>query len=202
MPQPEMIPRNFRELTAFLRAALARFVEDRCLQIAGSLTYTSLLSLVPLLTVALSLITAFPVFADWTGEMDDFMVENVLPEAIGNAVATYITQFTQKAARLTAVGIVILAATALMLMLTIDRAFNQIFRVPRQRPVVPRVLMYWAVLTLGPILFGASISMTSYLVSASLGLAKGLGIFGEMLLRLVPVILTAAATTLLYLAVP
>ncbi len=202
MAQGEMIPRNLRELAAFLRAALARFQEDRCLQIAGSLTFTSLLSLVPLLTVALSLITAFPVFADLTSQVDEFMVENVLPEAIGNAVATYVTQFTQKAARLTAVGILILAVTAVMLMLTIDRAFNQIFRVPRERPIVQRVLMYWAVLTLGPLLFGASISMTSYLVSESLGMAKGLPILGEAMLRLAPVFLTAVAMTLLYLAVP
>ncbi len=203
MHLPDAIPRNVRELVEFLRAVAERLDHDRCLQIAGSLTYTTLLSLVPLITVALSLITAFPVFAEWTGQLDELMVENVLPEAIGNAVTSYLAQFSEKAARLTAVGIVVLAATALMLMLTIDRAFNQIFRVSRARPIVQRVLMYWAVLTLGPVLIGASISMTSYLVTASLGLAKGAAtLLGEELLRLAPFLLTAAATTLLYLVVP
>jgi membrane protein len=202
MAYAEALPRNFRELYAFLRAAAARFAEDRCLQIAGSLTYTTLLALVPLVTVALAIVTAFPVFSQWTGQLDDWMVENVLPEAIGNAVTSYLAQFSEKAARLTTIGIVVLGATALMLMLTIDRAFNQIFRVTRPRPVVQRLLIYWAVLTVGPLLVGASVSMTSYLVSASLGYARGAPILGEALLKLAPLVLTVAAATLLYLVVP
>jgi membrane protein len=202
MAYAEALPRNFRELYAFLRAAAARFAADRCLQIAGSLTYTTLLALVPLITVALSIVTAFPVFSEWTGQLDEWMVENVLPEAIGNAVASYLAQFSEKAARLTTVGIVVLGATALMLMLTIDRALNQIFRVTRPRPIVQRLLIYWAVLTLGPLLVGASVSMTSYLVGASLGYARGVPILGEALLKLAPLVLTIAAATLLYLVVP
>jgi membrane protein len=100
------------------------------------------------------------------------------------------------------VGIAFLAVTALLMMLTIDRAFNQIFRVSRERSLSQRLLMYWAVLTLGPILMGLSVTMTSYLVSTSLGLAKGLPILGETVLRLMPVLLTSIAFTLLYVWVP
>ncbi|MEW5863661.1 MAG: YihY family inner membrane protein [Pseudomonadota bacterium] len=202
MHLPDALPRNFGELASFLRAVWRRFDEDRCLQIAGSLTYTTLLALVPLATVALALVTAFPVFGQITSGLDDWFAENVLPEAIAGAITNYLAQFTEKAARLTAVGVAFLAVTALMMMLTIDRALNRIFRVSRERPVAQRLLTYWAVLTLGPLLMGASISMTSYVVSASLGLVKGMPILGEAVLRTAPVLLEIAAITLLYLWVP
>jgi membrane protein len=199
---PDAIRRGSRDLARFVRAAALRLREDRCLQIAGSLTYTTLLALVPLITVALALVSAFPVFARWTGQIDDMLVRNVLPQAIGKVVATYLAQFAEKAAGLTAIGVVFLAGTALMLMLTIDGAFNQIFRVRRERPLLQRLLIYWAALTLGPVLVGLSISMTSYLVSASLGFARGLPYLGETVLRFAPVLFTSAALTLLYAIVP
>ncbi len=202
MPLSEALPRNFSELASFLRAAWERFDEDRCLQVAGSLAYTTLLSLVPLVTVALAVATAFPVFGEVTGSIEAWVSKNVLPGAIAKSVASYVSQFAAAAARLTAVGIAFLAATAVMLMLTIDTALNRIFRVSRPRPLVQQLLMYWAVLTLGPVLIGASISMTSYVVSASLGLAKGLPLVGEVLIRVMPVLLTGTATTLVYLIVP
>jgi len=202
MQLSDALPRNFGELAAFLRAAYLRFTEDRCLEVAGSLTYTTLLALVPLLTVALAVITAFPVFGAFTSGVDDWLAQNVLPRQISRAIPMYLAQFAEKAAQLTAVEIVFLAVTALLMMLTIDQALNGIFRVHRERPIAQRLLMYWAVLTLGPILIGLSLSMTSYLVSISLGLAKGLPLVGELLLRVVPFLLTSTALTLLYLWVP
>ena len=202
MRQSDAIPRNFRELIAFFRAAWTRTYEDRCLQVAGDLTFTTILSIVPLAAVTLALLTAFPVFSQWTGKVDELMVRSLLPEAVGEAVGAYLAQFAAKAAQLTALGLALLVVTSLMLMLTIEHAFNQIFRVSRERPVVQRLLIYWAVLTLAPILIGASLSMTSYLVSTSLGLVQGLPIAGEALLRGAPVLLTCVALTLLYLVVP
>lgn len=202
MQLSDALPRNFGELAAFLRAAYLRFTEDRCLEVAGSLTYTTLLSLVPLLTVALAVVTAFPVFGNFTSGVDDWLARNVLPAQISSAITKYLAQFAEKAAQLTAVGIVFLAVTALLMMLTIDQALNGIFRVHRERSIAQRLLIYWAVLTLGPILIGVSLTMTSYLVSISLGLAKGVPLVGELLLLLVPILLTSAAITLLYLWVP
>jgi len=202
MDLPDAKPRDFGGLAAFARAVALRFHEERCLQLAGSLTFTTLLSMVPLITVALAIVTAFPVFGQFTGRVDEWLAENLLPRQIAAAITGYIGQFSQKAAGLTALGTAVLAATAVMTMLTIDRGLNQIFRVTRPRPLVQRLLMYWAVLTLGPILIGASISMTSYLVSESLGLVKRLPILGEAILRGAPVVLTSAAMTLLYLVVP
>ena len=202
MSQLDALPRKLSNLSAFLRAAYHRFEEDHCLQVAGSLTYTTLLSLVPLVTVALALVTAFPVFGSIIRGVDDWLSANVLPDQIAEAITRYLSDFAAKAARLTAMGIVFLAVTTLLMMLTIDRALNQIFRVSRERSLSQRLLMYWAVLTLGPILMGISVTMTSYLVTTSLGLAKGLPILGEAVLLLMPVLLSSVAFTLLYLWVP
>lgn len=172
------------------------------MQLAGSLTYTTLLALVPLITVALAIASTFPVFREWTGQLDVWLAKNFLPPQIAGAVTRYVGEFTAAAAGLTAVGIAFLVVTAVLMMLTIDRGLSQIFRITRQRPLAQRLLMYWAVLTLGPVLLGASISMTSMLVSASLGVAKELPFLRFLLLRLAPFVLTTTAITLVYLAVP
>jgi membrane protein len=179
-----------------------RFVDDNCFNLAASLAYTTLLALVPLATIALTVVAAFPAFREFTQGLDDFFGKHMLPPTVAKTVTGYIDQFTRSAARLTAVGIVFLAVTAVMLMMTIERAFNAIWRVRRPRPVVFRVLMYWGVLTLGPLLIGTSLTATSYAVSASLGLAGQIPGAGAVVLGVVPIALTAAAFTLAYYVVP
>jgi membrane protein len=178
-----------------------RLHEDGCLQIASSLTFFTLLSLVPLLTVALTLISAFPVFKEMGEVMQRFMVENMLPASAG-AVALQAQQFTANAARLTTVGIAFLIVTSIMLMMTIERAFNGIWRVIHHRSVLQRVLIYWTLLTVGPVLIGASLSLTSWLVSVSLGLVSDIPGAGVALLKTVPIVLTSGALALLYLTMP
>src|SRR5262245_47760967 len=196
------VPHRLQLLARFAAHVGRRFVEDNCLHLAASLTYTTLLSLVPLLTIALTLVSAFPVFKEFTQGVDDFFAQNVLPPVVAKTVTRYITQFTDRAGRLTAVGVSFLAVTAVMLMLTIERAFNTIWRIRRPRPLVFRILTYWAVLTLGPLLIGVSLTMTSYLVSASLGFAEQVPGGATVLLGLVPVLLAIVAFTLLYFLVP
>jgi membrane protein len=186
----------------FLAAAARRFHDDRGMQTAGSLTFTTLLSLVPMLAVALSLSTAFPVFAKATDALQLYLIEHFLPDAKGVGVlAAQIAAFAAKAERLTAVGLAFLAVTALMLMLTIDHALNRIFRVQRARPLAQRLLMYWAVLTLGPILIGTSVSITSYLVGNTLGLLD-MKEETRTILGAVSFVFTCAALTMLYAVVP
>ena len=176
----------------FVLAVARRFYEDRGAQIAGSLTFTTLLSIVPLLTVALALATAFPVFDQAIGTLQIFLFENFLPDAAGlEAISEQILSFSEQAGRLTAIGLAFLLVTAVMLMLTIDDALNRIFRVRRRRPLAQQVIMYWSVLTLWPVLIGASLSLTSYLIADS-----------SALLRLIPFVFTWAALTLLYILVP
>ena len=196
------MPRRITSGAGYLRFVIKRFRQDRCLQVAGSLTFTTLLALVPLITVVLAVFTAFPVFSNFSAELKAFIWNNLMPQAAGKVISVYLQQFTEHAARLTALGIVFLAVTALMLMLTIDRALNSIWRVTRQRPLINSLLIYWAVLTVGPILIGAGLSLTSWLLTFSLGFTQQLPALGVFLIKLAPVVLYTIAYVLLFLTVP
>ena len=193
---------TWRGFADFCVAVFWRFYEERALQTAGSLTYTTLLSLVPLFTVALAIATAFPVFDDTVSALQLFVLENFLPDASGiETIADQISSFTRNAGRLTAIGMGAFVVTAVMLMTTIDVSLNRLFRVQRPRPLLQQVLMYWAVLTLGPVLIGGSLSMTSFALGASFGWLK-LGYVADWLVGLLPFVFTCAALTLLYAVVP
>jgi membrane protein len=189
---------SLREL---LRIFGSRFTEDRCLQTASSLTFTTLIALVPMITVALSVASAFPGFDSLLWTLRDFVVTNMLPESV-SAISAYTRQFSENAARLTIVGVTVLGVTALLLMLTIDHAFNKIWRVSRPRPLLQRVLLYLTVLTVGPLLIGASLSLTSYLLTLSFDVLGELPAMKHAVLRFVPLLLTTLAFALLYLTVP
>lgn len=193
---------QLRQLGRFLAHVLRRFDQDRCLQIASSLTFTTLLALVPLVAIMLALMSTFPVFSRLGEDIHAFLLANMLPDKAGKVVSGYIEQFSGRAGRLTALGMAFLALTAFMMMFTIERAFNSIWRVSRPRPIAQRILIYWSALTLGPVLMGASLSITSYLVGASLGLTRQAPLAGTAILGLVPPVLTCAAFTLLYYVVP
>lgn len=189
---------------AFLGLVVRRFREERCVQVAGSLTFTTLLALVPLVTVALTVVTAFPVFASVSQALRDFLVVNFVPQAAARLVTVELSQFSDNAARLTGLGLAFLALTAIMLAFTIDRAFNTIWRVKRPRPLATRVLIYWAVLTVGPLLIGGSLALSSWLLraAASLGLWSALQDYLAIALGFVPVAVSALAFALLYRSVP
>ncbi|QIL43506.1 YihY family inner membrane protein [Acidovorax sp. HDW3] len=148
----------------------ARFREDKLGLTASSLTFTTMLALVPFATVALAAFTAFPIFGKAQELLQRWLIDSLIPETIARQVLGYITQFAAKASRLGVVGFSMLLLTALMLILTIDRTLNTIWRVRRLRPLGQRVLIYWAALTLGPLLLGLSLAFTSYVASASRGL--------------------------------
>ncbi|MGH8753833.1 MAG: YihY family inner membrane protein [Burkholderiales bacterium] len=196
------MPRRVSSGAGYLRFVLKRFRQDRCLQVAGSLTFTTLLALVPLITVALAVFAAFPVFSEFSAELKTLIWDNLVPSAAGKVISVYLKQFTEHAARLTALGIIFLVVTALMLMLTIDRALNSIWRATRQRPLINSLLIYWAVLTVGPILIGASLSLTSWVLTFSLEFTKQLPALGVFLIKLSPVLLSTIAYALLFLTVP
>ena len=195
------VPKKAAALLLFARAVARRFDDDRCMQIASSLTFTTLLSLVPLATVALTLISAFPVFREMNETFERFVADNLMPDS-AEAIGNYTEQFRANAAKLTTFGLAFLTATAVMLMVTIERAFNQIWRVSRPRPVLQRAIIYWTLLTVGPVLVGASLSLTSWLVSLSLGLVSDIPGAGVVLLKTIPVVLTSLALAMLYLTMP
>jgi len=190
------------DLLHFLRFITDRFRQDRCAEMAASLTFTTLLSLVPLITIALTLFSAFPVFVDFSEEIKKFLLANMMPETGGKMISRYMEQFAESAAKLTTVGIISLALTAMLMMLTIEDAFNTIWRVSRPRTLVQRVLVYWVVLTLGPLLIGSSLSLTSWLAGLSMGYTKQIPVFGVVMLQVTPVILATLAFSLIFRMVP
>lgn len=146
-----------------------RFREEKLGLTAGSLTFTTLISLVPLLTVMLAIFTAFPMFSSFQSALEQYFLKSLIPPNIAKPVLASLTQFAAKANKLGVVGLVALGITALALMLTIDRTLNAIWRVQRPRPMAQRVLVYWAALTLGPLLLGGSLTLTSYAISVGQG---------------------------------
>ena len=153
-----------------LQTLRARFRDDRLGLTASSLTFTTLISLVPLLTVMLALFTAFPMFATFHDALQKYFLQSLVPPGIAKPVMGALTQFAAKANRLGTVGLVFLVFAAIALMLTIDRTLNAIWRVRTPRLIAQRVLVYWAAVTLGPLVLGVSLSLTSYAISASKGL--------------------------------
>lgn len=148
-----------------------RFREDRLGITASSLTFTTTISLVPLFAVALAIFSAFPVFERLQRTLQRSLVESLVPESIARPVLTYLNQFAAKATQMGWAGALVLLVTALALILTIDRKLNDIWRVRRPRPITQRVLVYWAVLTLGPLLLAGSVSATSYAIGGPRALA-------------------------------
>jgi membrane protein len=179
-----------------------RFREDRLGLTAGSLTFTTTIAIVPLFTVMLALFSAFPVFARFRKTLEQQVLAGMVPDAIAKPVLLSLTKFAGKASQLGGVGLILLGLTAMSLMLTIDHTLNGIWRVKVARPIAQRVLVYWAALTLGPLLVGASLSLTSYLISASGGLVDELPGGVGLLLSVAVFLLQTAGFAALYKYVP
>ncbi|SEL16780.1 YihY family inner membrane protein [Nitrosovibrio tenuis] len=186
----------------FTHYVLIRFFQHNCTQVAASLTFTTLLSLVPFIAIALSVVAAFPAFSDYSTQIKVFLLTTMVPEAANRAIEVYMQQFADNAVKLTAIGTFFLGVTAIALMLTIDKALNAIWCVPRLRPLLHRVLIYWAVLTIGPLLIGGSLSLTSWLIGISMGLTQDIPGINVVLLQLAPLVLTSIAFSIPYLIVP
>ncbi|HTP95374.1 MAG TPA: YihY family inner membrane protein, partial [Burkholderiales bacterium] len=181
---------------------VARLSSERCLQVAGSLTFTTLLSLVPLVTIGLALIAAFPAFEEIDVQFKVFLLMNMVPDAAQKVITVYMPQFSENAGKLTGFGIALLAVTAVTTLATIDSTFNSIWRVTRPRRLAARLLRYWAVLTLGPLLIGASLSLTSWLVGFSSAVVPDLPGLERLVFGVMPALLTVAAFALLYSTLP
>lgn len=187
---------------AFLVYVFSRFKRDHCQERSAALTFTALLALVPLLAISFAIFAAFPAFQSMKGEVQSFVFQNFVPE-IGSVVYDHIDEFTSKTGQLTAVGVIFLAVTSIMLLSSINNTFNVIWKVRESRPLVGRLLVYWAVLTLSPMLFGASLSLSSYLFAAAQ--ATGVEQFTGPLSRLagfIPLILQVAGFSILYMVMP
>lgn len=179
-----------------------RFVDDRCFETAGALSYTTLFAIVPLTAAVFGILTALPSFAGLSERFQQFLFSNFVPAA-GRAVQHYLLQFAGNASKLTTIGIVVFLLSALMMMASIEERFNRIWRVAVRRSAVSRFLMYWAALTLGPLLLVVGLTVTSYLTA--LPLIGHVGEHWKMLRRLwsvLPFLVTLVGLFAMYMLVP
>jgi membrane protein len=199
---PQRLQKRFERTREVLAFALRRARDVRLAQVAGSLTFTTTLSIVPLAAVALSVFAVFPLFAEYRVAIEKLLLRELLPPQISATILRYLNDFTAKAAGLTAYGLSFLVLTALLLIHTVDRVLNDIWKVHAQRRMLARILIYWTLLTLGPLAIGASLSATSYLLSMSGSpLSKSSGPM-RLLLDFGPFVLGGLALAALYVVVP
>lgn len=191
----------WRHYLSFFHFFKKRIKQEQLRVVAGYLSYVSLMSLVPLMVVALSVATAFPIFADIHLSVEQFVYDNFVPTA-SDVVQQYLSTFVNNASKMSAVAISFLFFVALLLISAIDRTFNNIWQVTKKRRIITSFSMYWMILTLGPILVGGSIAITSYIVSlVTLGVEDSFGLT-NVFFRLLPLLSSFAAFVLLYMLVP
>lgn len=192
------IKRKLIQVKAFLIFVTQNFLEDDCTYRASALTFTSLLAVVPLMSVGFAVLSTFPVFDELKDPIQNFIFENFVPST-GKALQSYLQLFTQQVSKLSIIGTVFLFVTALLVMYTIERAMNKIWRVKTSRHGVSAFLLYWAILSLAPVLLGLSLAASSYVFSLPFTQAYTTT---PMLLRIVPSIISLTAFTFLYVVVP
>jgi membrane protein len=184
-------------LIAFSRFLWHRFVDDKCFEAAGALSYTTVFALVPLAVATLGIMGAFPQFGAWSEQLTDFIFSNFVPST-GRAVQGYLVEVARNAAQLTGAGLIALLVSALVLMHSVEETFNKIWRAPTRRRRVTRLIIYWTVVTLGPVVIAASLSLSAEWFGNTRA-RSWLADWGSYLL---PVAVTWAGFCGLYMVVP
>ncbi len=181
----------------FFKLLVKNYSEDGCQSTAAALTYQTLFAVVPLLTITYTVLEAFEAFSGVGDVLQDFVFDNVVPESV-SVVQEYIQQFSSQAMSLSGPSLIVVGITAFLMMHTIEKSFNDIWRIREPRQGFQRILMYWAILTLGPVLMFLGLASTTYLFS--LPIITGVG--ASKLFGVVPLVLSTVFFTLMYVAVP
>lgn len=150
-----------QKIREFVYFVIKRAQNDTVLRVASSLSYTSLIALVPVLAIALAIFSAFPVFNEVRQQVQDMIIQNLMPDT-GQDIKLYFAQFINATAKLTTIGVVGIALTAILLLSTIENSFNFIFKVTRPRRFTTKITLYWTIITLGPLLLGTAFSLKGY----------------------------------------
>ncbi len=193
---------SWRTLWSFVTSLVSAYNDKGCRQQAAALTYMTLFAIVPTMTVVFTMFSLFPAFDGLSGQLQSFVFRHLLPDS-GLEIRTYVQQFTDQARQLTGPGLIMLAATAYLMIKNIEHTFNSIWGVSEARKGLSNFLLYWAILSLGPLMLGIGLAMSTYLLSLRFfsdeGVLQG---FMPVLLGYAPWLLTSGAFTLLFAAVP
>ncbi len=191
-----------RRAIAFVRRVVARTRNTGLARTAGSLAFTTVLGLVPMATVAIAFVARFPVFQQWLDALEIFLLQSALPDGANEVVHRYVREFTERAAELTGLSIVFLVVTATLVIATIEREINALWGIGLRRPMARRFVVYVLGTTLGPVLVGASISLTTWLFTQSLAVVPMEVTLADFAVKLLPLVLSTLALALLYALVP
>lgn len=200
--QVKFVPNSIQSSLSYLQFLARRIVEDRCLTIAGSLTFTTLLALVPLFTVTITLTSKLPFTSDIVLQLKMFILKNFVPEMSSKMIGLYMDQFAQNASRLTAIGLTIVLGTAIALLFTIENSFNSIWRTNRRRTWWRRLRWAFILLTVGPLLIAASLSITMFFVRGLRSFERTMPLLDDALWSLIPISITTIALYMAYRWIP
>lgn len=185
----------------FLRYFGQRCLDDRTTIIAGHLTFVSMLALVPMLVVVFSIFAAFPMFTELRLQLESFLFANLMPTS-GEVLSGYLNTFIGNVSKMTGIGVVFVIVVAVNLISTIDATMNRIWRNKQRRRLSVALAVYWMILTLGPLLMGSGMAVTSYLISLTAFADDYVSGFRTMLLSVVPVLTSLIAFVILYVMMP
>ena len=198
----DTLRKTYHWLWGFFYLMVQQYQAKACQKSAASLTYVTLFATVPMMTVTYSMFSIIPAFQHLGDQLQSLLFQQFLPNSEQD-VGQYLTEFSSQARKLTAFGLLFLVVSAYLMLKNIEQNFNAIWGVARGRRGVANFLLYWAVLSVGPLLLGVALAMSTYLASFRLivGTYDSLGVF-EWVFQLAPWVLTCAAFTLLFVAVP
>jgi membrane protein len=189
---------KYNEAKRFILFVAEHFITDDCTYRASALAFTSLLAVVPLMSVGLALLSSFPVFNNLVGPVQNFIFENFVPTT-GKVIQDYLQQFSSQVSKLSIWGVAFLFVTAILVMVTIERAMNTIWKTHTDRKGVTAFLLYWAILSLAPVFLGLSLAASSYILSMPFIHAYYTPLF---ILNSIPFFLSLIGFTFLYVVVP
>ena len=185
----------------FFRFLAKRSLDDNLFQAAGALSFTTVFALVPLSLVVFGVLSAFPVFGEWSDRLSDYIFSNFVPGA-ARSVEAYLKQFSANAGQLTTAGVIALLVSLLITLSGVEAAFNRIWRVKAARPKFSRFLVYWTVLTLGALMAAASLAVSAKFFAMSVFETTAGHVLESTMLRLAPMAIELLAFAAIYRVVP
>lgn len=195
-------PSSYRNQAGFAARLWQRGKQERLPQAAGGLTFTTVMSVVPLLVVSFALFARVPSLKKFGEAIREHLLSGLLPAGIARTVLKYLGQFAGNASGLTMVGSAVFAVSALVLLLSVENTFNRIWQVKKQRPVLRRLVLYLALLLIGPVLIGSSLWAAAWLLVASGELAGGRAPWLTDAIRFGPLLLATLGFSCLFRFVP